>query len=281
MRKVLLLSILSISTCLIGFGQNQLKIGEDIYTYFSENPVKYNNPGIKASQWLEGTVGFYAYSREQSSNYPYIIHSCGGKFLFGILQGKEDSAYYIFDLNGDKLLDYKSEELLLPPWVIAINSPKKGTENNIDQILDKMYSSFNSNMGPTNSLMTESIIEIMSFYKDSSIINRDIVAFLEFYINSADKPELANYAITSLKNLYSERFGKIHPLLFLYSGETNLNLGNTENAEIEFENLLTIDPEFIPALFYSYRLEPDKSLAKKKLKDLKDKYPDHWMLKQQ
>ncbi len=88
-----------------------------------------------------------------------------------------------------------------------------------------------------------------------------MLAFLDSILSLLINPELANYAITSLKmNLYSERFGKIHPLLFLYSGETNLNLGDTENAGIEFENLLNIDPEFIPALFYSYRLEADKAI---------------------
>jgi hypothetical protein len=46
------------------------------------------------------------------------------------------------------------------------------------------------------------------------------------------------------------------------------------------KELLTISPDFIPAKVYEYQLESNSSIKAELLENLKQKYPEHWIVKQ-
>ena len=277
--KHLLVSFAFILLVKVSVGQSLLKVGDNIYSYLRENPVKYNKPNNKMNNWAEGTIGFYSYTKGRESSTPYILHSCEGKFLIGVLQGTKPNAYYLIDLDGDGVLDYKTATFVMPTWVIEANSPTHSKENNLYPLIEVMYESFNSDLGPSNPKMIGALTTIMTFYKDTTLANRDLICMLDFYIKNVNKPEIAMYAISKLEVLYEERFSKTHPLLNLYKGETYMNLGENDLALIEFKKILETDKNFVPALVYLFQLEKKTELSEKNLKQLKTNYPDHWIVK--
>lgn len=278
MRKITLL-LIAIHLILNGNGQQYLKIGDNIYDYFFANPIKYNSANYKLSNWYEGNVKFYSYTQGDDTTKPHIINSCQGKFLFGVLQGGSPNSYYLFDTDGDKILDYKTDEFLLPPWVIEVNSPNKNSKNNIKPIMDLLYESFNSDLGPSNPKMIAAIQSFTQYEADTSMANRDLVYLLKFYIDNSGNADLALKTIERLKELYNQRFDAEHGLIFLFYGETYLDLGNKNEAKQIFEKILKIDSSYVPALVYDYKLETDKKSSKGKLKILKKEYPNHWLIK--
>ena len=277
--KHILLSFVLVLSLKISVGQDLLKVGDNIYSYLQENPIKYNNPNNKMCHWIEGNIGLYSYTKGGQTNKPYILHTCGGKFLFGILQGANPDAHYIFDMDGDRVLDYRTDTFVLPSWVIEANSPNRSQENNLSSVMELMYESFNSNLGPSNPKMTEALLSLKSFYQDTTMTNRDLVGMLEFYIVNANRPDLAIYAISKFEMVYNDRFNKNHPLINLYKGETFMNLGQDDNALIEFKKVIKADENFIPALVYICQLEENVELSEENLKKIKVKYPDHWIVK--
>lgn len=80
---------------------------------------------------------------------------------------------------------------------------------------------------------------------------------------------------------YKTRFGgRVHPLIYLHTAETLINLNHSDEAKTYIDLLLGQDPDFIPAQAYAYRLEDDRAKAAERLTKLKAEHPNHWIVKQ-
>ena len=85
-----------------------------------------------------------------------------------------------------------------------------------------------------------------------------------------------------VENTYKERFNKGgHPLIDLWMIETLINVGaDKKDLEPLLNDVLNLYPDFIPFQVYSWQLEKDKKVKENKYKNLKNKYPKHWIVKQ-
>ena len=85
-----------------------------------------------------------------------------------------------------------------------------------------------------------------------------------------------------VENTYKERFNKgVHPLIYLWMIEALINVGaNKKDLEPLLNDIVNSYPDFIPFQVYSWQLEKDKKVKESKYKNLKNKYPKHWIVKQ-
>jgi hypothetical protein len=86
--------------------------------------------------------------------------------------------------------------------------------------------------------------------------------------------------ISELGIRYNERFGNMHPLILLHIAESLLNSGNNELPVGIINNILSTNPNFVPAKVYSWQLEKDPTEKQRKYNDLKTNYKNHWIVKQ-
>lgn len=279
LRKVLLviLVINFFSQNLIS--QDLLKIGDNLYSYFETYPPKYSSSPYTVNIWKESEIKIYSYTKENDGTKPYILYTDGGKFLIGILQGKSPNAYYLFDTDGDMKLDFKTENWFIPFWVIAVKSKTDSKSNTVPDLMTDMYDSFNSNEGIANPKYTHAFMKETEYYKDTTLVNRDLIYLLYLYSNNVSNTDIALNSISLLESKYFERFDKVNPLIYLFKAETFLNLNLPDEAKTYFEKLLFLDPNSIVGKFYELKLEKDSTKSLEKEEYLKTNFPNHWMVK--
>lgn len=280
MKKIYVLLILLFSLHYISSALS-FKIGDSIDMYNNKNNNFIQTQEIKLSKWPEGELEIKRFTTESDNDNSAILFS--GKLKVGILQGSRPDAHFLLDMDNDGILDLKTDVFVLPYWVVTENSPVKSQNNNLKVIFDRAYESFQSDAGPMakKSGMKESLKELMKFADENLTQNRDLAYMMLFYqVNSQQYKREALACIEDLTKKYSERFGEVHPLLILYRAETFVNIGMNDNAVRLFGELALVDPDFIPAKCYLYRFEKDKDKAGKMLNELKNKHPDHWIVKQ-
>ena len=92
----------------------------------------------------------------------------------------------------------------------------------------------------------------------------------------------ADICIPLMKSLSTEclsLYNRIPVIVCIYMGEALQSGGMKDEAREQFKMSLEFYPNSIPLLVYNYRLEEDPSKQKEMLKELKAKYPEHWMVK--
>jgi len=258
-----------------------LKLGDNLFEFISKNPPAFKKDQIKMSEWIEGEVELFSYSESRPTDYPIVFYSSITKKPFGVLQNdKKNEAIYLFDTDGDSIIDFKSGKFILPFWLIKINSNNCSSVNNIKEFLDTQYSIFQSDLGPKD---TEKLLTVIkkygSFYEDNSIENRDILSALFLFSYNSNEPVIAINLINEAKNIYEKRFNSSHPVFLLFEGETLIKLEDFDRARIVFSKLLEENPDFIPALFYDCILSKNDQLLNEKTNYLKKNYRNHWLIK--
>jgi hypothetical protein len=99
--------------------------------------------------------------------------------------------------------------------------------------------------------------------------------------SKGEKPP-ANICVPLMKTLAGECvsvYNSIPAIVCIYMGEALMSAGMTDEARKHFKMSLQFYPNSIPLLVYNYRLEQDPTMKQKELKNLKQKYPKHWMVK--
>ena len=278
--KILFLTIIMISPLgnLIDAQSKLLNIGDTVYTYMQKHPVKYRLSVNDISTWIEGTnVKMLTYQNGIDSTKPNILSHNG--IPFGVLEGAPPHAYYLFDTDGDGALDYKTDEAIVPIWFVSYNSKIiDSTSSGVKIILDTFYNSFQSDSGLIVTARTQSAFTaLINSAKDSLVVNRDLIYQLYYYLIMTERdPAQALLAIQIMEKTYLKRFGSIHPIIKLYELESAIQLGEYNLAE---SYLKYLDPNFIPAKYYSYILEKDSTIKSEKLSELKRLYSNHWIVK--
>jgi len=280
LKLVLVLVIFLFNTN--AFSQNLLKEGDSLQNFVKNNLVKFRVPDDKiVSDWKEGIATLYTFSKVWDDTKPILVF-VNEFYPIGVLQGTSPHAYYIFDIDGDGILDKKTDSFILPYWVVYGNSKNKTKNDNLSKIMDLFYDSFQSDIGPYNNKKMIEAFNIMNQYKeDIDKENRDLIYLLFFYTKySVDLPSQSLKLLDLFAREFQSRFNKIHPLIILFTAETLINLGKTDEAKLRIIELRKIDPQFIPAKAYEYKFETDKTRALELLNDLKKNHPNHWIVKQ-
>ena len=151
--------------------------------------------------------------------------------------------------------------------------------------MEEFYKLFNGNENPyTSKKLNKLIDKTMQASTDIKNENRDLIygIFLYYGLQSIKNPFLDFANMNMVENTYKERFNKGgHPLIDLWMIETLINVGaDKKDLESLLNHILNLYPDFIPFQVYSWQLEKDKKVKESKYKNLKNKYPKHWIVKQ-
>lgn len=279
MKKLALMLVLICLLSQIVFGAELLKEGDNLAEYLQENLVKYRVDLQPLSDWPEGKAAAYLYDTAMDGTTPVII-VVDDKYVIGVLQGLSPNAYYLFDSDGDGILDLRTDFGFLPFWVVLMTSTNRSQNDNISEIMDVLYQGYQSNEGPMrNTIIAAQAME--KFKNDPEAENRDLIYLLYFYLtHNQEIPAQSLEAIRLLDVSMRVRFNEIHPLIILYELETCLNMGQLDNARELLTALRNLDPAFIPGKVYEYQLETDEEKAKALLAELKKDHGDHWIVRQ-
>ncbi|MGI5173244.1 hypothetical protein H0R92_06550 [Treponema sp. OMZ 840] len=210
------------------------------------------------------------------------VYLCIDGHNFGILV-YDESEKYIFDLDGDNVLDVEMQQLFIPIWVFEKSEQfiKDPSKNNIKEYLDLLLAAFNDNENPYSSGKLESLKRKLSIV-DVRHPNQDLqYALFMYYACLGISSDLDKATLAIFDRIYCKRFSeRTHPLIVLHMLETYINMGNRADAEKLLETGIREYPSFIPFQVYSWQLERDAILKKQKYDSLKNTYPNHWIVKQ-
>ena len=236
-------------------------------------------PGPDISLWHEGkSPQFATYQEGIDPDVPLIIISIDD-IPFSVMQGKPPSAYNLYDTDGDGLLDFQTDELFVPLWVVLQNSRViDAQKNDIKHIMDIFYEQFQSDMGPDKQTFRQAYIAFEPFHEDISVPNRDLMYLLYYYNEMVPYPTQALYAMKLLEELYSDRYQEFHPLISLFILESSINGSDPTTARDYVQKLLVQDPGSIPGQYYQYRLEENSELKQEMRTSLIESYPEHWLI---
>jgi hypothetical protein len=274
---------LLMSLALDGFCQENLALGQDLYSYLRDHPPTMKSAGRKILGIPEGTVDFYKYKAQTDKNDIKILVILE-KYFVGVLQSENGKSHLLYDLTGDGVLDAEVTEMEVPYWVVARNTEEKQktSKNNIKQYLDGYYQMFQQDANPfTSGKFVGYADTILKKVVSGSIDNRDILYAL--YCSYKWGNSYLAGAVSSVEYLaknYLTRFQADHALFYLQFLELDIKLGNKDEARKVLESLLTLDPSFVPAQVYRWQLETDPDKKKAYYTDLKNKHPHHWIVSQ-
>jgi hypothetical protein len=197
------------------------------------------------------------------------------------MQYINNTTVLLYDITGDGILDVSHDALILPFWVLSESTYTNiSKNNNLLQHMTNGFNIFNSDIGPTVPDALTNYLKNLSSNTGTSINNRDLFYGLLQYYTYTISPGLALMLISELGIRYERRFGNMHPLILLHTAESLINLGNREAALIFINDLLSTNPNFIPAKVYSWQLEIEPVIKQRKYNELKTNHPNHWIVKQ-
>jgi len=254
-------------------------VGDNIMEYISKNPPQYLTQGNFLYNIPDGRVDFLKYKVETTDiDTKFLIQ---GSTVFGVIQYENNATKLLYDITGDGILDVSHDSLLIPFWVLSESAQTKmSRNNNVLRVLDNGLKMFNGNDGPyANDAMRKYMTEFSSLINISTD-NRDLFYGMLEYYRLAQYPALALIIISELGIRYNERFGNIHPLISLHIAESLINFGNNEVAVGFIDEILSANPNFVPAKVYSWQLERNTTIKQRKYNELKTNYRNHWMVKQ-
>jgi hypothetical protein len=254
-------------------------IGDNIIDYLSKNPAQYLTYGTFIIDYPDGRVDFLKYKAETSEiDTKFLIQ---GSTVFGVMQYKNKITTLLYDITGDGILDVSHDALILPFWVLSESTYTNiSNSNNLSQHMTNGFNIFNSDIGPNAPDGLRNYLIDLSSYMGTSNNNRDLFYGLMQYYIYTQSPSLALMLISELGIRYEKRFGNMHPLILLHTAESLIQLGNREAALIFINDLLSTNPNFIPAKVYSWQLETDPVIKQRKYNELKTNHPNHWIVKQ-
>ncbi len=280
MKKIYLIMF----TFLTGLAFSQeLTIGSNIDDYLRDNIKLYDHNQIigDANGWNDILIRVSSDSNNEAATMMSYqqLGETGGVFAF--LLGTPPDAYCLVDTDGDRILDKKNLNVILPYWAMK-PSTISTDDPDIKQLMDYFYNSFQDNGGPNgpNSEIPKGIQLVKKAVIDPSIPNRDIYYLFHYYLSYNQMyPDVCLNSILFLKDVFQERFGYIHVVLDLYHFETLLNLGKNEEARNLLSGIISNNQEFIPLKAYSFNMEKNPELQNKKKDDLLKNHSEHWMVK--
>ncbi len=280
MKVCVLLLVAALATP--AFSQENVKPGQDLNDYLAAHPVRYKIVGPVIIPIKEGRVDFYKYS-SSTTDAGLKVLSINDQYVVGVLQQENGVPKILMDMDGDGKLDTYVPNLIVPFWVVADDTPQaqRSSTNNVKSFLDDFYQSFQSDDDPStpNGSLQQTIVRLRTSLQQDDLPNRDLLYALHSYYEIAViSPYEALVAWQYLVNGYLARFSADHPLLYLHTVETLINLGQLEQARDILSTFLSMTPDSVPGRYYQWQLETDPARKASEYKSLKQDHPKHWMV---
>jgi len=278
-KNVIVFFILFVSTFL--YAESPLKIG-DKYTSVEKNSIILRSGQINAL--AESNIELL--TPNDNLEFEDIILVKINKKNVGILEFVDGKEQYIFDFDNDGILDLEVPFPMVPIWIMTdSNEVKKDDNNNVEKYFNEIIELFNGTENPFGSGTISKVVDSIKWdIGDPRVTNRDVLYGIWLYYGIAQEfsPELDFKILDEIEKVYKNRFGlKDTPnLILLHKIETLINQNNSAEAK----KLIKIGekqfPDCIPIKVYSWQLEDNKKTKEKKYKELKQNYPNHWIVKQ-
>ena len=278
-KNVIVFFILFVSTFL--YAESPLKIG-DKYTSVEKNSIILRSGQINAL--AESNIELLA--PNENLEFEDIILVRINKKNVGILEFVDGKEQYIFDFDNDGVLDLEVSFPMVPIWIMTdSNEVKKDDNNNVEKYFNEIIELFNGTENPFEAGTISKVVDSIKWdIGDPRVTNRDVLYGIWLYYGIAQEfsPELDFKILDEIEKAYKNRFGlKDTPnLILLHKIETLINQNNSAEAK----KLIKIGekqfPDCIPIKVYSWQLEDNKKTKEKKYKELKQNYPNHWIVKQ-
>jgi len=257
-------------------------LGENVLDAINQANPQFKVLGTQIVPIPEGTIDYYKLEAEtDESDIKFLVVQ--DTYVVGVLQGNENVDEILVDANGDGTLDYASHTLVVPYWVVAQGYEHDGgSKDDFKIALDQAIENFNSVDNPYLSGAHSELQNILlSISGLENVSNRDLFYALFSYYYLGDRyPWEALQAIGYLSEKYYERYQEDHPLFYLHTLESLINLGYRDNARELADSLVQFWPHFVPGRVYQWQLEDDPDRKAELYDALKKSDPDHWIVQQ-
>ena len=234
-----------------------LDVGSNINEYYKQNSAKFDAVSKieSTNRWPENTVSVRKASNPTGDNVFAVLTTKDNEpFAAGVDTPK--GKVFIYDMDGDGLIDFSNENLIIPFWIVTHFTSGKKEGNQFIKLMDELMQTFQSDQGPVlqNFPYQDSLSILKKMAQDPSQDDRDLAYAFTFYSLYRDEsPSIAIACIFWIGNRCIKRFGEVHPLVLLYTAETAMLLDKVDQARSLTRMLLERTPSFIPALVLDYR----------------------------
>ncbi len=258
-----------------------LALGDNIVTYSLQHPAKTKNYYEKLTNWKEGNV-YIGLSDSFYHPGDIALFFAGGDVIAAFRNNKGEQPYFLLDMDGDSILDLRSDHLVLPYWVVKKRSRIEPADHLCDEILNTFYKTqLQADSFEENDDRTYAIDQTDRFPRDSTLNNRYIIYLLLSYnesIQHTQNNEISLAIINSLDKEFTHLYHSSSPLVLIFKIELLMSMDRDEEARKLLLQAIKLYPKSIPMLVDDCRLEPDEAKKKKKKDKLKREYPHHWMV---
>ncbi len=291
MKKKILILVAMISLLNGLYADGKIfEIGDNISKYFKKHKPMYEVnekavfgvEGFKPIDMKDSWFSFLSTKKKNNRNDTFLIVS--NKCLIGVMQTKDGHPEFLYDLDNDGILDVSLPKVIMPAYVLSASKyTKKTSNNNVKQYLDQLYDLFNGEKNPYKENRLRNLIEhLLELVKDTNTENRDVIYSIYFFYGMVSKNpylDMTNLMVSDL--MYRKRFNDgVHPIYDLHFLETLINMKKMDKALEVIKSLEKVHPDFVPIQVYSWQYEKNKKKKAQKYKELKKKYPKHWIVKQ-
>lgn len=279
-----LLTTLALLATFICNGQI-LKQGDNLKIEFKKIAKPYYFAAPSFTGWTEGANMLLIGDKSNPNNCDFVFIALHDTTLVGIFKTKAPNVF-MFDTEGNSILNSTSEFFLLPSWTVKKNTKIVSSDKGVLSLLDKMYEK--TLQANELELDEKTMKEYQQYQTNTSLANRHIALLFDTYqtiiTETAAKGEKApaDICVPLMKSLSGEclsLYNCIPAIVCIYMGEALQSAGMIDKAREHFKMSLQFYPKSIPLLVYNYRLEQDPAKKKKQLAELKIKYSKHWMVK--
>lgn len=279
-----LFSILFLTATLSSYSQSVLK-GDNLFTEFNKISTPYYFDAPNFTVWAEGENMLLIGNNPDINACNDLFLALNDTSLIGVYKTKAPS-FFLFDTNGDSILNSSSELFYLPLWTVKNSAKIDSTDKTILKVLDKLYEK--TMQADDLELDQETINQYQQFQTDTTLANRHIALLFDTYQSIITQTAAkgvappASVCIPLMKSLSEEcimLYENIPVIVCIYMGEALQSAGMTDQAREHFNLSLQFYPYSIPLLVYKHSLEQDPKKQKEQLKALKKKHSKHWMVK--
>lgn len=275
-------AILLVLSVPVALAQAPLKLGDDVRAAFASDNPSHMVFGAAVVDIPEGTIAFYKKAADSERNdrkYLVVLD----RYVVGVLQDTGAGSEILVDADGNGTLDYASNVLRVPFWVVAREySHTPEDADNVRPYMDHSIQNFNSTADPySTGRHARLLVSLLDAVADPTTPNRDLLyALFDYHTLGNRYPWAAMQAIRYVTDSYLNRYPNAHPILYLHTAESMINLGQSSAARDVVAFLVQSWPGFIPGRVYEWQLEPDPERRRELYQALKNSFPNHWIVLQ-
>ncbi len=202
-------------------------LGDNIVMYSAQHLVKKKSYYDRLSNWKEGSV-FIGLSDTVYRPGDIALFFAGKDVIASFRNNKDEKPYFLIDMDGDSLLDLRTDHLVLPYWVIKKRSRIAPADHLCDEIMATFYKTqLQADGFEENDDRTYAVDQTDRFPRDSTLNNRYIMYLLLSYnesIQHTDNNEISLSIINSLEKEFNLLYHTTSPLILVFKVELLMSM---------------------------------------------------------